>query len=90
MNCPYPFADFEDPLYHRFGLAGADKGGRRLSADQKPQRLDEDRLPRPRFAGDDRKPGAEFHPDLVDQGEIFDKEFEEHKIDNPSLILPLM
>ena len=62
----------------RLGRAGADRPGVALRAEQQPDRLGEDRLPRAGLAGDRVQPGRELELRLADQDQVLDPQPPEH------------
>ena len=71
-------AALEDGLDGRGVLAGAHEVARRPSAEQKADRLHEDRLPRAGFAGQDVQAGVELDLDRVDHREVLDAQEAKH------------
>ena len=65
----------------RLAGARADVGGVALRAEQEPDRLREDRLPRAGLAGDRVQPGPELELGLADEHEILDPETAQHEED---------
>ena len=71
-------AAFEDRFNRRGVLAGAHEVARRAPAEEQPDRLDEDRLPRAGFARQDVQSGVEFDLDRVNHREVLNAQEAEH------------
>ena len=70
----------EHPLHVGLARPGTDDARSWLAAEQEIQRMGQDRLPRPRLAGDHREPRPGAQLGSLDQEKILDPQLEEHGV----------
>ena len=77
-SAPLGTGQLEDTLHQ--GKLGIRPNGRRFrpAADQHFDRIQDDRLPRTGFTGQDDQAGTRAEFQLVDNGKIFDPQFGQH------------
>ena len=76
----------EEPLWYvelgldvRLAAGGADRGGVAFRAEQEPDRLRDDRLPRAGLAGERDEPRCELELGLADEDEVLDPQSTQHR-----------
>ena len=77
-HCGFAF-EFEQPLDDRFFLTGANHFGRRARAEQQSERAQDDRFAGAGFARQHVEAGAELEIGFLDDREVADVQFEQHR-----------